>query len=145
MAHLAQARRSGIPIGNAVSGGIFEIEVRRGTGRLQEQGLDLLTSSQWFQFSVRPGRQEFQLLGVPAENPGQAARPGRKGRIALLGVGATETPVIQIEYPLVGDPSANIIGIAPLPVKYHVAAVVRACWITRSNSEVFTSFSPIRA
>ena len=70
-------------------------------------------------FSSSPSAQRgdaFELLGVAAHDPRQAARPGGEGRVALLRVRAAIGAVVHIEDALVRDAAAHVVGVAALAV-----------------------------
>ena len=58
---------------------------------------------------------ELELLGVAADDPGQAARPGREGREALLAARAAIGAVADVEDRLVGDPPAHVVDVPSRP------------------------------
>ena len=61
--------------------------------------------------------QELQLLGVAEHGPGQAAGPGGERRVALLGAGAAEPAVVDVEQRLVGGAAPHVVRVAALPVE----------------------------
>src|SRR5882672_6548395 len=67
------------------------------------------------------GLQEFQLFGVPKNGPGHSARPGAERRVALLGIGATITAVVQIKDAFMRRSATDIVGIPAFAVIDAVA------------------------
>jgi len=63
IAEMHQSRSSGIPIGNAVRGGVVDIEITGGFGGFEEEGFEFLSSAKGFEFCIFKGLEELQLLG----------------------------------------------------------------------------------
>ena len=117
VAEAVELRGAGVPVGDAVDGGLVDVEVAGGAGGLEHEALDLLAAAEPFELGVGDGLEEFELFGVAEHDPGEAAGPGGEGRVALLGVGAAELAVVGVEDALVGDAAAAVVGVAPLAVE----------------------------
>ncbi len=67
-------------------------------------------------FLVAKRVEEFELLGVAGDCPGQAACPGREARKSLLRIRTAIIAVVQIEDALVRRATAQVVGVAAFPV-----------------------------
>src|SRR4030095_7302564 len=120
---LYQLRRAGIPVRHAVAGRrVIDVEIARRARGLEHRALDLASSASRMRRLVIERGDELELLGESQHRPGEAARPGRERRVALLAVRTAERSVGDVEETLVRNPAADIEAVARGAV---IDAVVR--------------------
>src|SRR5471030_103534 len=109
---MRQTGSAGIPIRNAIGRRVLDVEIASGARRLLHHRDGFPLAGQ--------GIEEFQLLGETAHGPGQPARPGAEGGVALLRVGAAVIAVVGIEDALVGHTAADVVAVAAFAVEHGI-------------------------
>jgi hypothetical protein len=122
IAHVGETGRAGVPVGNAVGGGVFEVEIGDGGGDMEEAGDDLGLAAERGELGFGEGFEEFDFLRVAAEDPGEAASPGGEGGVTLLAVGAAVGAVVDVENRFVGGASAHVVAVAAFAIEDGVAS-----------------------
>src|SRR5262245_15046263 len=116
IAELMQIGRAGIPVRNAILGGILDPVVAGRARDFEPEILDRLPSAVGFQFVVGQRRKEFELFGIAGNDPRLPARPSRERRVALLRTRATVIAVIGVEDSLMRRAAALVPAVAALAV-----------------------------
>ncbi len=111
-----EMRRAGVPVGNSIGGGVLDVEIASGLGGGAAPALDGGAAAPGGELLLGKGCEKLQFLGIVAHDPGQAARPGREGREALLRTRTTVTAVVEIEDAFVGHAAAHVVSVAALAV-----------------------------
>jgi hypothetical protein len=106
-----------------------------------------LASTDALERGVGDGVEEFELLGVAADDPGRTTRPGGgERRVALLGVRQPELAIVAVEDGLVGHAAANVVAVAALAEEdVETGGRAPACSIARWSRLIGLSPSPISA
>ena len=118
---MREARRSRVPVGHAVGRSVGHEEVRRRLRDLEEPLQHPGLAHRAVEACLGHLGEELDLFGEAAQDPGQAPRPGREGRVPLLRARAAVGAVLDVEDRLVGDPAPHVVGVAPFP-EVHVVA-----------------------
>lgn len=100
--------RAEIPHGNAVGARFFDVELGGNDGSAFKDCARLEGDFACF--------KEFQLFSKAENGPGEAAGPGAKGRVTLLGIWAAVTAVVRVENAFVRSASADIVSVATFAV-----------------------------
>jgi hypothetical protein len=113
-----------IPEGDAIGGGVLEVELGGGEGRPEEGLDDSAAAAERGEFAVAEGLSELELFGETAQGPGETPGPGGERGVTLLRVGAAVGAVGGVEDGFVGGPAGYIIGVAPFAVVDVMAGCV---------------------
>ena len=116
-----EARGAGVPVGDAVSRGLADVELSDRLGNLEEAVENRLLAAERREFRIGKLLDVFHLLGVTAKDPGKAARPGGEGGVTLLGGGTAVVAVVDVEDRLVDDAPWQVVHVASLAVVDIVA------------------------
>src|SRR4029077_16194395 len=88
--------------------GVRDVEIAGGAGCLLHDRDGFFLPGQ--------GVEELELFGKTAHGPGETARPGAEGRVALLRTGAAVVAIVDVEDALVRGAAAYVVGIAAFAV-----------------------------
>ncbi len=116
LAHEGEAGRAGVPVGHAVDGRVLDVEIGHGRGHAHEFLDDVVLAAERREVRLGQGLEKFDFLRIAAQDPGQAARPGRERRVALLAVGAAIGAVVDVEDRFMRDASAQVVAVAALAI-----------------------------
>jgi len=100
---------------------VLKVEVGGGARGLQEGRGDFVAVAEGRKGGVVEGGEEFEEFGEAEDGPGEAAGPGGEAGVTLLGVGAAEVAVVDIEEALVGGAAPQVVAVAALAVEDGIA------------------------
>lgn len=121
VAHVGEAGGAGVPVGDAVGGGVGEVEVGGGAGGFGEGFEEVALGVVGGPGFLGEGLEGFELLGESEDGPGEAAGPRGEGGVALLGGGAAVGAVAGVEEGFVGGAAAGVVEVAAFAVVDGVA------------------------
>ena len=79
-----QARGAGVPVGNAVGGGVLNVEVADVPSRLDHHCFNSRPAAEGFSSASSRVARNSNCSGITHHDPGQPTGPGGERRISLL-------------------------------------------------------------